>query len=106
MAALGGETSRCLELVQAWGAHADDLDVLALGPRSAADEVTVRHAVGDDDEQAVLGYALAGPATPPLTAVQRPAARACSPRPCGRAGGACGPGGIGHARLTWSDPGR
>lgn len=56
MAALGGETSRCLELVEAWGAHDDDLDVLALGPRSAADEVTVSMPPEEEDEQAVLGY--------------------------------------------------
>jgi hypothetical protein len=40
MAALGGEPPRCVELVQAWGAHADDLEVLAIGPRSAADRVS------------------------------------------------------------------
>jgi hypothetical protein len=66
MAALGGETSRCLELVEAWGAHADDLDVLALGPRSAADEVTVRMPPEDeDDEQTMLSYGWYGYA--PLT---------------------------------------
>jgi hypothetical protein len=41
MAALGGEPPRCVQLVQAWGAHADDLEVLAIGPRSSADRVTV-----------------------------------------------------------------
>jgi len=55
MAALGGETSRCLELAEAWGAHGDDLDVLALGPRSAADEVTVRMPPEDDDDEAMAG---------------------------------------------------
>jgi hypothetical protein len=40
MGALGGDTPRCVQIVQAWGAHADDLDVLAIGPRTAADQVT------------------------------------------------------------------
>jgi hypothetical protein len=40
MAALGGEPPRCVQLVQAWGAHADDLEVLAIGPRSAADRIS------------------------------------------------------------------
>ncbi len=51
MAALGGETARCLEIVQAWGAHDDDLQVLAIGPRSAADEV--RAVMPGDDAEAV-----------------------------------------------------
>lgn len=40
MGALGGDTPRCVQIVQAWGARADDLDVLAIGPRTAADQVT------------------------------------------------------------------
>jgi hypothetical protein len=52
MAALGGETARCLEIVQAWGAHDDDLEVLAIGPRSAADEV--RAVMPGDDAEPVL----------------------------------------------------
>jgi hypothetical protein len=51
MAALGGETARCLEIVRAWGAHDDDLEVLAIGPRSAADEV--RTVLPGDDAEAV-----------------------------------------------------
>lgn len=41
MAALGGETSGCLDYLQAWGAHVDDLDALMIGPRSADDPVTL-----------------------------------------------------------------
>ena len=52
MAALGGETARCLEIVQAWGAHDDDLEVLAIGPRSAAD--VVRAVMPGDDAEAAL----------------------------------------------------
>lgn len=41
LAALGGDRSECTDLVEAWGAHGDDLDVLAIGPRSAADKLTL-----------------------------------------------------------------
>jgi hypothetical protein len=39
LGALGGEQPRCIELVRAWGEHGDDLDALAIGPRTAADEL-------------------------------------------------------------------
>jgi len=41
LAALGGDKSECVALVGAWSAHAEDLDVLALGPRSPADQLAV-----------------------------------------------------------------
>jgi hypothetical protein len=41
LAALGGDQAECVTMLEAWGAHADDLDVLALGPRSPADELAV-----------------------------------------------------------------
>ena len=41
LAALGGDKPECVAMLEAWGAHADDLDVLALGPRSPADELAV-----------------------------------------------------------------
>ena len=41
LAALGGDKSECVALIEAWGAHAGDLDVLALGPRSPADQLAV-----------------------------------------------------------------
>jgi hypothetical protein len=41
MAALGGDTNPCLDLVMAWGRHSDDLTVLAIGPRSADDTLTI-----------------------------------------------------------------
>ncbi len=41
LAALGGDKAECVAMLEAWGAHADDLDVLALGPRSPADELVV-----------------------------------------------------------------
>jgi hypothetical protein len=48
LAALGGDTSPCLEMVRAWGGHTDDLTVLAVGPRSATDAVTIPAAVLDE----------------------------------------------------------
>ena len=41
LAALGGEKALCVELAEAWARHADDLSVLAIGPRGPADEITV-----------------------------------------------------------------
>ena len=41
LGALGGETSPCLDVVAAWGKHCDDLAVLAIGPRSHSDLLTI-----------------------------------------------------------------
>jgi hypothetical protein len=41
LAALGGEKARCVEVAQAWGRHAEDLSVLAIGPRGPADDIAV-----------------------------------------------------------------
>ena len=41
LAALGGGKARCIEVAQAWGRHAEDLSVLAVGPRGPADEIAV-----------------------------------------------------------------
>jgi hypothetical protein len=41
LAALGGDRPRCVGLIESWGRRADDLQVLAAGPRSAADELMV-----------------------------------------------------------------
>ena len=41
LAALGGDRSECVDLVGWWDARRDDPEVLAVGPRSAADELTV-----------------------------------------------------------------
>lgn len=48
LGALGGDTSPCLDLVMAWGRHSDDLTVLAFGPRSASDRLTVPVSVLDE----------------------------------------------------------
>jgi hypothetical protein len=39
--ALGGDRPACVGLIESWGRRADDLQVLAVAPRSAADELTV-----------------------------------------------------------------
>jgi hypothetical protein len=41
LAALGGEKARCVEVAQAWARHAEDLSVLAIGPRGPADPIAV-----------------------------------------------------------------
>jgi hypothetical protein len=52
LAALGGEKARCVELTEAWGRHAADLSVLAIGPRGPADEISVSWDDVDDAAQA------------------------------------------------------
>jgi hypothetical protein len=41
LAALGGERAYCVELAEAWGRRTDDLEVLAILPRSEADAVAI-----------------------------------------------------------------
>jgi hypothetical protein len=41
LAALGGEKAGCVTLAEVWSRHQEDLTVLALGPRAAADPITV-----------------------------------------------------------------
>jgi len=41
LAALGGEKAHCVELAQAWSRWADELELLAVGPRSAADVIAI-----------------------------------------------------------------
>jgi hypothetical protein len=41
LAALGGDQPECVRLVRAWGTHSANLDVLAIGPRSAADTLAL-----------------------------------------------------------------
>ena len=73
LAALGGEKAQCVELAEAWARHADDLSVLAIGPRGPADEI----AVGWDDvaaaAQADQPRAVPGPPQPgPTRLASRP----------------------------------
>jgi len=48
LAALGGEANPCLDLVMSWGRHSDDLTVLAIGPRSAEDKLTIKPTVVEE----------------------------------------------------------
>jgi hypothetical protein len=58
LAALGGDRAECIGLTEAWGGRSDDLEVLAVGPRSAADELTI---TGDEiDQLRPAGRGLAG----------------------------------------------
>jgi hypothetical protein len=65
LAALGGDRSECVDVAGWWGARRDDLEVLAVGPRSAADELTVTAEKLDERSLGWVAYApLAGRAFP------------------------------------------
>ena len=84
LAALGGDRAECVAMLEAWGAHAADLDVLALGPRSPGDELAVTWELVDELR------ALSGPAARSVPMRPGPA-----PGPSSRgAGHRPGPGGI------------
>jgi len=105
LAALGGETPRCVELLQAWGARGDDLEVLAIGPRSAADKVAV--ATSDDDDVAryrpvPLRYGLWG--GPPRQALFASAVRAHRRRPATAGWSGAHHGGIAGSRPMIPGP--
>jgi hypothetical protein len=71
LAALGGKKTRCIEVAEAWARHADDLSVLAIGPRGPAD----RLAVGWDDVIAAAqppGYPGGPPQPGPTGLASRP----------------------------------
>jgi hypothetical protein len=48
LATLGGDTTPCLDLTRGWSAASDDLTVLAVGPRSATDMLTITPSVLDE----------------------------------------------------------
>src|SRR5580692_6941615 len=62
LAALGGDKARCVEVAQAWARHADDLSVLAIGPRGPADQIAVDWDDVDAAAQAGSTTGSAGPA--------------------------------------------
>jgi hypothetical protein len=75
LAALGGDKPGCVTLAETWARHASDLAVLAIGPRGAADLVTVSR---DDAAKqragpsgAVLGAAFTQPMLRPLRSEPR-----------------------------------
>ena len=105
LAALGGDKPECVALLEAWGVHAADLDVLALGPRCPADELAVtwelvdhlRASLGPAARSVPMrpgpapGPASRGPGTAPGPAGSRPRAYAVpgtgspgGPRPMAR----------------------
>jgi hypothetical protein len=58
LAALGGDRAECIGLTEAWGSRSDDLEVLAVGPRSAADELTITR--DEIDQLRLTGSGLPG----------------------------------------------
>ncbi len=60
LAALGGEKARCVEAAEAWARHADDLSLLAIGPRGPADQIAVDW--DDVDAAAQAGSTVTGSA--------------------------------------------
>jgi hypothetical protein len=71
LAALGGEKARCVELAEAWGRHAEDLSVLAIGPRGPADEIAVSWDDVDAAVQASSGRPPYGPQSTPRRLASR-----------------------------------
>lgn len=55
LVALGGDRCRCLDVLDGWQAHSDDLDVLVLASRGAADVVPVQLAESGDADSGA-GY--------------------------------------------------
>jgi len=93
LAALGGDRAECVAILEAWGAHAADLDVLALGPRSPGDELAVTWELVDE-----------------LRALSGPAARSVPMRPGPAPGPSSGgpgtaPGPVGSRPRAHATPG-
>jgi len=80
LAALGGEKAKCVEVAQAWGRHAEDLSVLAIGPRGPADEITVSWDDADAAAQA-SGRGWSGYWAGPLGSPSHGPMRLASPPP-------------------------
>jgi DNA polymerase-1 len=58
LGALGGGKPACITLSETWSRHADDLAVLATGPRSAADRVSVTREQIEEQRARLPGMAL------------------------------------------------
>jgi hypothetical protein len=110
LAALGGERSECVDMVEAWGRHGDDLEVLAIGPRSAADELTIgpRDLAGLRAPGGWVAYAPRGAARLrprpawPWAGLTRGAAGFRSPVATARMRAAMRPGGPGLRSVVYS----
>jgi hypothetical protein len=57
LAALGGDRSECMDLIEAWGSRSDDLEVLAVGPRYTADELAIDTGLADGLSSGWVAYA-------------------------------------------------
>lgn len=75
LAALGGERPGCLDIARAWRRCAADLAVLAIGPRGAADPVTV--------DWARVAAVRDGPRLPAPPGRRKPRAMPARPEPAG-----------------------
>ena len=93
LAALGGDRAECVAMLEAWGAHAADLDVLALGPRSPGDELAVTWELVDELR------ALSGPGARSVPMRPGPA-----PGPSSRGPGTA-PGPVGSRSRAYAAPG-
>ena len=73
LAALGGEANPCLDLVMSWGRHSGDLTVLAIGPRSAEDRLTITPTVVEELTSSTSGggWASYGSGRPAAVAISR-----------------------------------
>jgi hypothetical protein len=92
LAALGGDKAECVAMLEAWGAHADDLDVLALGPRSPADDVAVTWDLVDELRAAFGPAPRSVPMRPGPSPGRGPGTAQGPPGPGPRAYAAPGPG--------------
>jgi hypothetical protein len=68
LTALGGAPCRCIELLDAWRAHADDPQVLVIGPRGP--KITVVQAGGGQGGRSGMTWWSYGGSTPALPAVE------------------------------------
>ena len=83
LAALGGDKPACVAVAETWARHADDLAVLAIGPRCVSDLVSISHEQIEQQRAGLPQGLLPGVAVTRFTAVSRPA----PPRPAPALGG-------------------
>jgi len=103
LAALGGDRTECIELAEAWGSRSDDLEVLAVGPRSAADELTITR--DEIDQLRLSGRGRMGfRGSRPMIAGGRGAARSRPSSSLIRATGSPGPAARSRTVLSYGTP--
>ena len=75
LAALGGDKARCVEVAQAWARHADDLSVLAIGPRGPADQIAIDWddvLAAEQADSAVTGVPVGAARSKPMRLASQP----------------------------------